>query len=233
MVLLRALRGHSLHHTLPSKTKTYLSPANTAAALKEIPSWFHASRGIEVTLSYFSSVRQSFYSVAARWSHTMVLYVIVPCFYYCVGKRANILIKNIYIYILFVCIPSSIFFPFIRSLRLTNESSLPFLVKWTVLHLTLLPYRKVTVCKTNKRENKEKALLHYSPFTSFSRLRSLSLHPLLPLFAALLPTVTAALITPLWSLRVAATCHQLPRGPWVITSIHPRAVAPVPRSPWR
>lgn len=108
-----------------------------------------------------------------------------------------------------------------------------FLLKWTVLHLNPLPYRKVTVCKINKREDKEETILHYAPLTSFPPLLSLSLHPLLPLFAALLTTVTAALITPLWSPRVAGTCHLLPRGAWVITSIHPRAVAPVPRSPWR
>lgn len=36
--------------------------------------------------------------------------------------------------------------------------------------------------------------------------------PSLPLFAALLTTVTAALITPLWSPRVAGTCHPPSRG---------------------
>lgn len=46
MVLLRALRGHSLHHTLPSKTKTYLSQANTLPALKEISSWYNTSGGL-------------------------------------------------------------------------------------------------------------------------------------------------------------------------------------------
>lgn len=61
MVLLRALRGHSLHHTLPSKTKTYLSLANTTAALKEIPGWFHASRGLEVTLWHFCCTVKVFF----------------------------------------------------------------------------------------------------------------------------------------------------------------------------
>lgn len=48
-----------------------------------------------------------------------------------------------------------------------------------------------------------------------------STHPPLPLVAVLLTTVTTALIMPLWSPRVAGTCHPLPRGAWVITSIHP------------
>lgn len=75
MVLLRALRGHSLHHTLPSKTKTYLSPANTAAALKEVPSWFHASWGLEVTLFHFwCTVKRFFFVATGHWSHTVVLH---------------------------------------------------------------------------------------------------------------------------------------------------------------
>lgn len=63
MVLLRALRGHTLHHTLPSKTKTYLSLANTSAALKEIPGWFHASRGLEVTLWHFCCTVKIFFQL--------------------------------------------------------------------------------------------------------------------------------------------------------------------------
>lgn len=102
-----------------------------------------------------------------------------------------------------------------------------------VLHLNPSPYRKVTVCKTNKREDKGETILHYAPLTYLPPLLFLFLYPLLPLFAALLTTVTAALITPLWSPRVAGTCHLLPRGAWVITSIHPKAGAPVLRSPWR
>lgn len=59
-------------------------------------------------------------------------------------------------------------------------------------------------------------------------------HPLL--FAALLTTVTEALIMPLRSGRVAAACHRPPRGRWVITSIHPgcpNGGCSVSLSPWR
>ena len=42
-----------------------------------------------------------------------------------------------------------------------------FLLKWAVLHLNPQPYRKVTACKTNKREDKGETILHYAPLTSF------------------------------------------------------------------
>lgn len=63
VVLLRALRGHSPHHTLPSKTKTYLSQANTLPALKEISSWSIARRGLcgVVLYSFFLIVMGLFF----------------------------------------------------------------------------------------------------------------------------------------------------------------------------
>lgn len=68
VVLLRALRGHSLHHTLPSKTKTYLSQANTLPALKTISSWSNARRGlcdvVQYSVFFFFVL---FFNVPGHW----------------------------------------------------------------------------------------------------------------------------------------------------------------------
>lgn len=59
------------------------------------------------------------------------------------------------------------------------------------------PFGRSQCAKQTREWTKERQSPITPPFAPFPPLRSLSLHPLLPLFAAVLTTVTAALITPL------------------------------------
>ena len=88
MVLLRALLGHSVHHTLPNKTKTYLSLINTAAALKELPACHQWSFGSFVT--FLSYANFFFFFLAGErpsWSYSCARRLLLPWHEY---KLANV-----------------------------------------------------------------------------------------------------------------------------------------------
>lgn len=227
MVLLRALRGHSLHHTLPSKTKTYLSQANTLPALKEISSWYNTGGGLcGVTFATFLlQVQNSYFYIYIYKSLDIQIVHVARRF------KVQVWVESEFrmIYFSFVALvinpPIKLWKPY--GLHLITSFLFCFFFQG-ISFISIYLHTGRSQC------DKGQTIPHYPP----PMLPSLPcflfpFFPLLPLFAALLTTVTAALIMPLWSPRVAGMCHLLPRGAWVITGIHPRAGAPVPWLPWR